>query len=112
MYNLKKNRNFSNLYYNVDFYKVSFKKRNLLNARLNRDFIQSRYFSNLTNINIDNCLLNNQVKNLANTHFINLKNINLYFRNIKYYIKNLLYDLIKRRHTISGLFRVYCRRLN
>ena len=29
-------------------------------------------------------------------------------KNIKHYIKNLIYF----RHTISGLFRIYCQRLN
>ena len=90
--------------------KFSLNNQSFLNTKLNTNFIANRYFSNLTNINLDNCLLNNQVKhNISNTYFSNLKSINLHFSNTKHYIKNLLYNLIKLRHTISGLFRVYTR---
>ena len=92
----------------VKIYKFLLKNQSFLNVKSYKNLIKNRYFSNLTNINLDNCLLNNQVKNLSNTHFSNLKNINLYFRNIKHYIKNLIYFW----HTYSGLFRIYCQRLN
>ena len=88
--------------------KFLLKKQNNLNVNL-YNLKKNRNFSNLKNINLDNCLLNNQVKhNISNTHFGNLKNIKFYFRNIKHNIKNLIYF----RHILNVSFRVYCRRLN
>ena len=91
-------------------YKFLLKNQSFLNDKSYKILIKSRYFTNYKNINFYNYLSNNQVKNIAHTHFGNLKNINL--KIIKSYYKNLHYNLIKRRHTISGLFRIYCQRLN
>ena len=109
--NLVKNRYFNNLYY-INFDNILLRKQSFLNVKSYKNLIESRYFSNFKNINFYNHILKNQVKNIANTHFNNLTNINFNCKTIKSYYKNFHYNLIKRRHTISGLFPVSCRRLN
>ncbi len=98
-------------------HKNSQKNEQNLNIKKSKKILEKlskkQFFSDLKNINLDNCLLNNQSKyNLTDMHFSNLKNININLKTIKSYYKNLRYNLIKRRHTISGLFLVSCRRLN
>ncbi len=105
--NLEKNICFTNLSH-INFVNILLKKQSFLYAKSHRNLIKNKYILNDNYIILCNNSTNNQVKNLTNTHFSNLKNIKLYFRNIKHYIKNLIYF----RHTISGLFRIYCQRLN
>ncbi len=107
----------SQSFLNTKLYKNSLKNEQNLNIKKSKKILEkiskNQFFSDLKNINFDNYFLNNQSKyNLTDTHFSNLKNININLKTIKSYYKNLHYNLIKRRHTISGLFRVYCRRLN
>ena len=98
-------------------HKNSQKNEQNLNIKKSKKILEklskNQFFSDLKNINFDNYFLNNQSKyNLTDTHFSNLKNININLKTIKSYYKNLHYNLIKRRHTISGLFPVSCRILN
>ncbi len=109
---LKKQR-----FLDTKLHKNSQKNEQNLNIKKSKKILEklskNQFFSDLKNINFDNYFLNNQSKyNLTDTHFSNLKNININLKTIKSYYKNLHYNLIKRRHTISGLFPVSCRILN
>ena len=109
---LKKQR-----FLDTKLHKNSLKNEQNLNIKKSKKILEkiskNQFFSNLKNLNFDNYFLNNQSKyNLTDTHFSNLKNININLKTIKSYYKNLHYNLINRRHTISGLFPVSCRRLN
>ena len=105
---LIKNLYFSNSY---DVNSVPLKNQNTLYTKSYKNLIAKQYFYNFKNINFDNYLSSNKVKNLANIHFSNLTNINLKSKPIKSYYKNLHYNLIKLQHTLSGLFPVYCRKI-
>ena len=78
--------------------KNSLKNQTRLKAKIYKFLLKNQSFLNVKSY-----------KNLiAKLYSYNFKNINLYFRNIKHNIKNLIYF----RHILNVSFCVYCRRLN
>ena len=72
------------------------------NSLKNQTILKTKIYKFL--LKNQNTLYTKSYKNLIkNLYFSNLKNINLYFRNIKHNIKNLIYF----RHIFNVSFRVY-----
>ena len=72
------------------------------NSLKNQTIVKTKIYKFL--LKNQNTLYTKSYKNLiAKQYFYNFKNINLYFRNIKHNIKNLIHF----RHIINVSFRVY-----